>query len=106
MTKKLQLRFKKDARETGLRAIGAAPRGYSIMLEELLIGKIGAKSVSQFVYDETCWQFSLKIPRKVEQEGCCPWGWKILKQTFSTAEEAKEYIKANTEEILKLCYKG
>lgn len=104
MAKKLRLRFKKDAQETGLRAIGADPRGYTVIIENIEVGSIDAKRTGFCAYDESCWLVRLMSPKEPTPGEPCPWKWIRLKKTFTTAEEAKEHIRANVNELWKLCY--
>lgn len=108
MAKKLRLRFKKDAKETGLRAIGAAPRGSSIIIENKDVGEIKAKMVGFCDYDTSEWAIRIQIPKEennITKEYPSEWKWATLKYKGSSLEDAQDFVRKNVDRIYELCYK-
>ena len=96
---KTKVTFKKDARETGLRAVGYY-RGYDIKIKKKTFGRITTPNV---IRREFTWEIMYAIEKEdIMQDGNpnCSWMWKRAESKFDSAEMAKQWIQDNIYSIL------
>jgi hypothetical protein len=99
MTRKKPKRFtfKKEPRETGLRAVGHPYQGVNIKLAGKNVGFIYPPSWNS-KRDE--WKVSLMIRREPTAEWASDFTWANVKTLFKTEQEARDYLQANFEKIV------
>lgn len=91
-----QLTFKNYPKLTGLSRIGGGERGADIKLKGKIIGFISPSNR----YRKSCLAF-LKVKRDVTVEDPCPFENKAISFIAKDVEEMKEYLKNNSEEVIK-----
>jgi len=100
MSKQSKFTFKKHPKHTGLYAVGHPYSSVDIKLNKKKVGQINAPNG----YDKR-WQVGFTVVKKdIMEDGNpnCSWKWVFVESCLATEEAARQYIKDNTEELLKL----
>lgn len=88
----LRLTWRKQARETGLRAVGSGPRGAVLKVNGEDIGRVYARRIDVGRYSRWWWAaYGKDFPRHVDPD-----------VTYETLEEAKAACEAHVRKVLGL----
>ncbi len=91
-----KFRFKKEPRETGLRAVGHPHANTKIKLDGGEVGWIHAPSWST---KDNKWEVWIRVKQDGEN-----WANRKLKPRFDSEPEAREYLNARFEALSKIMY--
>ena len=98
MAKKQKFTFKKQPRETGLASVGNPHPDTDIKHNKKLVGYISSPNWSS---PDNKWRIRLTVKKSEPDDNPnCDWKWIVLKKTFDTEPEAREFLNANVVEIL------
>lgn len=92
---KAKFTFRKEPRETGLRAVGHPYPATAIKFSGEEIGRI---SPPWFGSKDGKWGVGLRVLEKASDS--CEWGWMFFKARFDTEPEAREFVTRNQATIL------
>lgn len=81
--------FKKEPRETGLRAIGSPGPNTTIKLDGMEIGIISAPF---WASKDNLWSVRLMVKQTPSVDDPCDWHWTQLKQRFNTETDARSFL--------------
>lgn len=86
-----KLSFKKHPAQTGLVSVGSSLQSVDIKSDKITVGLIQAPNWSSkdSVYT-VCFQVTVLGTTAAR---VCPWRWTTLKATFSTEQEARDFVK-------------
>lgn len=94
---KLRLRFKLEAKETGLARVCQGPRSAAFWIENKEVGRIDESN--------TGWAVNLKVPSEATEERPADWKWARFKRRFDTRDEAKAWVRENVVGLWEQAYK-
>lgn len=89
---KLSVTFKKNARETGLRAVSDVYPSHIIKINRIECGSISYVDATQN------WQVGIQA---VDTKARSGWSWLFFKKRFGDADEARAWFKTTVEAIHK-----
>lgn len=94
---KLRLRFKLEAKETGLARVCQGLRSAAFWIENKEVGSIDDSN--------TGWVVNLKVPTEDTDERPVSWKWVRFKRRFDTRDEAKAWVRENVVGLWERAYK-
>ena len=89
--------FKKEPRETGLRAVGHSQPDTVIKLEKLPVGRIIAPCWSM---EDGLWRVQVRIAKAPTPEEPCEFRNAMLKKRFETEPEARQFLQSNFDSLI------
>ena len=95
----MKFTFKKEKRETGLRAVGYPYASTEIKLDGKVVGSISAPN---WQTPDGLWRIRLTVKKPVTTEEPSAWKWIQLKFKSKEEEECRKFILDNTEILVKL----
>lgn len=94
---KLRLRFKLEAKETGLARVCQGPRSMYFWIENKKVGSID--------YSDAGWRVNLMVPTDDTDDRPVNWKWARFKRAFDSRDEAKTWVRENVAAIWERAYK-
>ena len=95
----MKFTFKRQKRETGLRAVGYPCQSSDIKLDGKVVGTISAPN---WQVKDGLWRILLTIKRVPDAEDPCAWKWIQLKFRGKDEAECQKFILDNVETLVKL----
>lgn len=92
----MKFTFKKEPRETGLRAVGHPHRSVTIKLKKKKVGMIHAP---YWASEEYKWKIMLMVEDPEGENR--KWHWITLKARFDKEQEARDFLNEHIEEIME-----
>jgi hypothetical protein len=96
----MKFTFKKQPRETGLSSIGHPHPNVDIKLDGKVVGSIDAPT---WASRNKGWVIRFTVMKdNINEDGNpnCEWKWVQINKEFETENDAREYIKNNSDQIL------
>ena len=90
--------FKKQPRETGLRAVGSPHPDVDIKINKKIVGYIAAPN---WMSKKHCWRVRFSVEKEPNKENPCPWRWYTLAKEFDSEESARLWVKENASDIVE-----
>lgn len=94
---KLRLRFKLEAKETGLARVCQGPRSAYFWIENKEVGRID--------YSDAGWRVNLRASNEPTDEWPAKWEWIRFKRVFDSRDDAKTWVRENVAAIWERAYK-
>ncbi len=95
----MKFTFKKEPRETGLRSFGHPYPNTIIKLNKKKVGTIRAPS---YMTKDGKWVIAFTHSVTPTEKYPCPFTWYEVSERFESETDAREYIKKNAQELLKM----
>ena len=90
--------FKKQPRETGLRAVGTPYPNVDIKMDKKIVGYISAPN---WTSKKHCWKVRFSVDTESTKESPCPWRWYTLAKKFDSEDSARQWLKENASGIVE-----
>jgi len=94
----VKLSFKKQPRETGLRAVAEVAPSTTIKADGKACGEIRAPHYSD---DSNLWSVGVTVKADTGNPNC-DWKWIFFKKKFASEPEAREFVKTRWQAIQEL----
>ena len=95
----LKFTFKKQPKETGLRAVGTPYPDTDIKVNKKAVGYISAPN---WQTKTIAWKIRLAVKKEITTDDPAGFKWVSAKKVFGSEADARQWIKENTEELSNL----
>ena len=95
----LKFTFKKQPKETGLRAVGTPYPDTDIKVNKKAVGYISAPN---WQTKTIAWKIRLAVKKEITTDDPAGFKWVHISRSFGSEGDARQWIKDNSEELSKL----
>ena len=95
----MKFTFKKQPKETGLRAVGTPYPDTDIKVNKKVVGYISAPN---WQTKTIAWKIRLAVKKEITTDDPAGLKWVSAKKVFGSEADARQWIKENTEELSNL----